>query len=232
VTSTRSAIAFLIVMACRGEPPPVPLPPPLPPCSPAAPARSGEATFYDAFAPRTDVSCSFPLGDDRLVAAINDKDYDRSSTCGACLVVVGPDDTEIIVRVVDRCPGCKPGGLDLSREAFALLAPHSAGRIPIRWLPVPCDVSGPLAYHFKPGSNASWTAIQVRNHRYPITAVVVGEDRPLKRADYNYFVGQNLGDGPFGMRITDARGHTLHETGIALGSGVERAGSAQAPLCP
>jgi expansin len=233
--ATIAAVSCGALVGCRGEPPPQP-PPPLPACSPPAPTRSGEATFYDPFVPKGEVQCGLPLGADRFVAAINTADYAGSSSCGSCLVVVGPDGDEVLVRVVDRCPGCKPGGLDLSREAFALLAPHAAGRIPIRWLPVPCAVDGTLAYHFKTGSNPFWTAIQARNHRYAIATLAArdagGAFQPLVRTDYNYFVGQNLGPGPYALRITDARGHSLDDTGITLGSGVERAGSAQAPPCP
>jgi expansin (peptidoglycan-binding protein) len=171
-----------------------------------------------------------------LVAAINDADYQKSARCGGCLVVVGPDDSEILVEVVDRCPGCKPGDLDLSRDAFALLSPLVRGRIPIRWLPVPCPVDGPLAYHFKPGSNPSWTAIQIRNHRYPIAAVDVlaarddrGASTSLTRADYNYFVGKGLGAGPYTLRVTDSRGQTHVETNVI---GPDHVGSKQLPSCP
>jgi expansin len=171
-----------------------------------------------------------------LVAAINDADYLKSARCGSCLVVVGPDESEILVEVVDRCPACKPGDLDLSRDAFALLAPLERGRIKIRWLPVPCEVDGPLAYHFKPGSNASWMAIQIRNHRYPIAAVEVlgarddpGTAMPLTRADYNYFVGKGLGAGPHTLRITDSRGQTQVDTNVI---GPDHVGSKQLPRCP
>lgn len=227
----RALLVVLAIGCGESAPPPTTV---LPPCSPPAPMRAGEATFYDAFAKGEGTSCNLPAGD-RFVAAMNLEDYRNAAACGACLVVVGPDGDEILVRVVDACPACKPGGLDLSREAFAWLAPHDGGRIPIRWQPVPCDVGGPIAYHFKPGSNPFWTAIQVRNHRYPIESVVVQRgsgDLPLARQTYNYFVGQNLGEGPFALRITDARGHTQVDTGIALGSNAEHAGSAQPPPCP
>jgi expansin (peptidoglycan-binding protein) len=195
--------------------------------------RAGEATFYDAFAPGEGTSCNLPLDGDRLVAAMNLADYRTAAACGTCVVVAGPGG-DVLVRVVDVCPACKPGGLDLSREAFARLAPHDAGRIPIRWQPVPCAVAGPIAYHFKAGSNPFWTAIQVRNHRYPIASVAVqraGGEVQLVRQTYNYWVGQNLGEGPYTIKITDERGHVQVDTGIALGADAVRTGSAQPPPC-
>jgi expansin len=225
-------IALLAIGCGESAPPPPPLPV-FPPCSPPAPMRAGEATFYDA---RQDVtSCNLPYQANRLIAAMNLDDYRDAAACGACLVVVGPDGDEVLVKVVDVCPACKPGGLDLSPQAFAWLAPHDAGRIPIRWQVVPCNVSGPIAYRFKERSNAFWTGIQVRNHRYPIERLVVkkaGGDVKLTRMTYNYFLGDKLGDGPYTLEVTDARGHTQVDTGIALGDDVTRQGSAQPPLCP
>ena len=34
-----------------------------------------------------------------------------------------------------------------------------------------CDVTGPIAYHFKDGANPFWTAIQLRNGRYPVATL-------------------------------------------------------------
>ncbi|KAL6520701.1 EG45-like domain containing protein [Orobanche minor] len=36
---------------------------------------------------------------------------------------------EIIVKVVDLCPGCRPNQLDLSQQAFSKIANPDAGRI-------------------------------------------------------------------------------------------------------
>ena len=203
----------------------------VPTCTPAPPVVTGTATHYDADGGG---KCSFDPGD-RLVAAISGGMWDGSAWCGACAVVVGPSDHEILVRIVDSCPACKPGDLDLSREAFALLSPLEKGRIPISWLPVPCPVEGALAYRFKDGSNAFWAAIQVRNHRYPIASLeVLGKDgtfKPLARVAYNYFVGKALGAGPFTLRVTDARGNRVEESNIELGDSVVRPGKTQLARC-
>ncbi len=208
--------------------------PQLPACLPPGAWFTGQATHYNADGTG---SCSFEPApdDDRLVAAINGVDYQHAAWCGACLVVSGPE-SEILVRVVDRCPRCKQGDLDLSREAFAQLAPLSRGRIPIRWWPVPCDVNGPIKYQFKDGSNLQWTAIQLRNHRYPIRSLEVrdtsGRFVSVQRADYNYFVAsKGLGQSPYVLRVSDTRGHTVEDV-IALGDAVARTSASQFPRCP
>lgn len=203
-------------------------------CTSARPEATGEGTYYDATGAG---NCSFDATpDDLMVAAINEPDYDVAAWCGACLEVTGPMGT-VTVRVVDKCPGCASGDLDLSREAFALISPLSAGRVPITWHEVACPVTGPLAYHFKDGSSQYWTAIQVRNHRYPIAKLEArdagGAWQAIERVDYNYFVeADGLGPGPYTLRVTDTRGHTVEDTGIAVGDDVTRTGAGQLAACP
>ena len=193
----------------------------------------GDGTYYDADGTG---ACSFEASPgDRLVAALNGPDYAHAARCGACLAVSGPSG-EVVVRVVDQCPGCKHGDLDLSKEAFARIAPLSAGRVRIAWHEIDCPVSGPIAYQLKSGSNASWVAIQLRNHRYAIDRLEVrgaGGYQAIARADYNYFVAPaGLGPGPFALRVTDVRGQVLEDGAVALGDAVVRPGSGQFPLCP
>jgi expansin len=95
-------------------------------CSAIPAAESGDGTYYDADGTG---NCSFDASpDDLMVAAMNAPDYDNSAWCGACLAVTGPMAT-ITVRVVDQCPGCAHGDLDLSETAFGMIAPLSAGRV-------------------------------------------------------------------------------------------------------
>lgn len=194
----------------------------------------GEATYYDADGSG---NCSFEASpDDLMVAAMNGVDYDHAGWCGSCVHVTGPAG-EVTVRIVDQCPGCKVGGLDLSKEAFAKISPLAAGRVNISWRPTPCEVFGPIAYHFKDGSNPFWTAIQIRNHRYAIATLEArdtnGAYAEISRADYNYFVStKGLGPGPYTLRVTDTRANILEDTNIALGDSVSRQGAQQFPMCP
>lgn len=202
-------------------------------CDVEPPEASGEGTYYAADGSG---NCSFDASPgDLMVAAMNAPDYQSAALCGACLEVTGPNGS-VRVRVVDQCPECKRGDLDLSPQAFQRLSPLAAGRIPITWRQVACDVSGPLAYHFKDGANAFWTAIQVRNHRYPIAKLEAMQGDAyvsIPRLDYNYFVqASGLGPGPYTLRVTDTRGHTVEDTNIALGDAVTRTGAQQLPSCP
>ena len=98
------------------------------------PEFSGEATYYAADGTG---ACGFKATpNDLMVAAMNGAQYAKS-WCGQCVLVTGPKGT-VKVRIVDLCPGCKQGGLDLSKQAFAAISPLSAGRIKIRWHVVGC----------------------------------------------------------------------------------------------
>ena len=194
---------------------------------------SGEATYYAADGTG---NCSFDASPgDLRVAALNTQDYAGSAMCGACVTVVGPEGS-VTVRIVDRCPGCATGDIDLSESAFEAIAPLTAGRVPVQWSLVPCDVSGAMSYRFKEVSSQWWTALQVRNHRFPVAKLEVrggdGTYRAIPRESYNYFVeGDGLGTGPYDLRLTDILGHVVEESGVELGDAVERTGSAQFPAC-
>jgi expansin (peptidoglycan-binding protein) len=123
------------------------------------------------------------------------------------------------VRIVDLCPECKAGHLDLSQEAFAQIADLPQGRVSITWQVVSPELAGPIAYHFKDGSNQWWTAVQIRNHRNPIARLEYwtgGQWIGVPRTSYNYFVQTNpgMGTGPYTFRVTDSYGATLIDGGI------------------
>lgn len=225
------ALGIGLGSGCTSEPPPS-LEPVVARCSGEPISAIGDATYYDATDPG---SCSFEPAADHLVAALNGPDYARAAWCGACLAVAGPLGA-VVVRVVDSCPRCKHGDLDLSREAFAQIAPLSAGRTRVTWHEVECPVTGPVAYQLKRGSHRDWAAIQLRNHRYAIARLEARDTRgayhAIPRGDDNYFVAPGgLGPGPYQLRVSDAHGHVL-EDAIAPGSGVARTGAAQFPVCP
>nr|WP_217279572.1 expansin EXLX1 family cellulose-binding protein [Corallococcus exiguus] len=171
--------------------------------------QKGIATFYDA---NGGGNCSYDPGGDLMVAAMNREQYDNSAACGQCVDIVGPKGN-VRVRIVDQCPDCDKGHLDLSRKAFDKIAEAKDGRVSITWTPVSCDVAGPVKYHFKDGSNPWWTAIQVRNHRLPIQKLEWKRDgdwKALKRESYNYFVTDSgVGEGRFQLRVTATGGQQL-----------------------
>lgn len=196
--------------------------------------HTGEGTYYDATGAG---NCSFDASPDNLmVAAMNHTDYDNAALCGAYVQVTGPKGV-VVVRIVDRCPECPAGDVDLSQEAFALIADLAAGRVPISWRLVSPPLQGPIVYHFKDGSNQWWTAVQIRNHRNPIARFEYlssgGGFKEAPRTDYNYFVEPNgMGPGPYTFRVTDVFGYTIVDSGVGHVENGEVAGSAQFPAPP
>ena len=62
---------------------------------------------------------SGPSPQDLMVAAMNAEEYDNAAYCGAYVHGVTGPKGEVTVRIVDLCPECRAGHLDLSQEAFA-----------------------------------------------------------------------------------------------------------------
>jgi hypothetical protein len=144
------------------------------------------------------------------VAALNSPDWAGSAWCGACADVTGPSGS-VRIRIVDLCPECASGDLDLSPEAFQQLAAVELGRVPITWRLVTCDVAGPVSYRYKDGANQWWTAVQVLNHRVPVQSMEYSKDgttwSAMVRQEYNYFLTESgFGEGTTRVRITSVDG--------------------------
>ncbi len=180
------------------------------------PLHTGIATYYNATGAG---ACSFdPSPNDLMVAAMNAEEYNNAAYCGAYVQVDGAKGS-VIVRIVDLCPECLTGHLDLSREAFARIDDLYKGRVPITWRVVSPVIAGPIAYHFKEGSNQWWTAVQIRNHRNPIVKFEYLKGSQwvtVPRVSYNFFVQTNpgMGVGPYTFRVTDSYTNTLTDSGI------------------
>lgn len=199
------------------------------------PIHQGIATYYDATG---DGACMFgPSHGDLMVAAMNADEYDNATVCGAYVRVMGPQG-EVTVRIVDLCSGCHTGHLDLSREAFAQIAELALGCVDITWQVTSPILNGPIAYHFKDGSNQWWTAVQVRNHRNPVAKLEYlngeGQWLTVPRTSYNYFVqtGPGMGPGPYTFRVTDSYGNELVDSGIPHIENGTVNGAAQFPPGP
>ncbi|WNG59631.1 hypothetical protein F0U59_36620 [Archangium gephyra] len=191
--------------------------------------QNGLITFYDATGAG---NCSFDPSPGNLdVAAMNIGQYENSAVCGSCVEIEGPKGN-LRVRIVDSCPDCPTKGhLDLSRSAFAKIADPVAGRVDVRWRLVTCDVQGPVRYHIQEGSSQWHTAIQVRNHRMPVTKLEYWKNGAwvnVNRKDYNYFVEPaGMGSGSIKVRVTASDGQTLEDTLPGANSNATYDGAAQ-----
>jgi len=175
----------------------------------------GEATFYGYGGGG---NCSYADPEfPAMTGAINQRQYDSSEICGACAEVTGPIG-KLIIRIEDRCPECAYGDIDMSEAAFPLVAKRVDGRVPISWKIVPCPVEGPIQFYFKEGSSKWWTAVQIRNHKYPVKSVELfsdGEWEQIPQTMYNYFMKERgFGIGPYDFRVVDIYGDTLVEKNI------------------
>ncbi len=196
--------------------------------------HSGEATFY-TFASGGGACLFDPTPNNLMVGAMNGVDYANSQVCGECVSLTGPNGT-IVIRIVDLCPECPQGDIDLSPLAFSMIADTSLGRVPITWRVIQCEVTGPIQYHFKDGSNQWWTAVQIRNHRHPILSLEYltsgGTYQSVQRLMYNYFVEPaGMGPGPYTFRVTDIYSHVLIDSGIPHIENGSVPGQAQFPPC-
>jgi expansin (peptidoglycan-binding protein) len=191
-------------------------------------SESGKITYYDATGAG---ACSFDATPDDLdVAAMDAPEFDDAAVCGECVAITGPKGN-LTVRVVDLCPECEKGHLDLSEEAFAKLADVSAGIVPVTWKVVECSVTGNLKYTYKDGVSQYWFALQVSNSRLPIESLelkVDGAFVDVGRESYNYFVdGNGSGPGPVTVRVTSIDGQQLIDTLPAAAANVTSTGAAQ-----
>jgi expansin (peptidoglycan-binding protein) len=134
-----------------------------PDCPTVFTALAGVATWYAADGTG---ACSYDASNDLMVTAVALPDWAGSAHCGQCLEVWGPSG-HIVVRVVDQCPECPSGHLDLSYQAFDAIADPNTGVIPIAFRSIECPVAGNLALRQKEGSNVWWFAVQPRDTRYP-----------------------------------------------------------------
>lgn len=94
----------------------------------------GDATFYTP----EDDACGTHSTENDLVAALNapqfgdDVESDENPNCGR-KAKIWRGSKSVTVRIVDECPECKHGDLDLSPAAFNQLADPDEGRVKVEW---------------------------------------------------------------------------------------------------
>ncbi|SER00107.1 Peptidoglycan-binding domain-containing protein, expansin [Streptomyces sp. yr375] len=187
--------------------------------------RIQPGTDYQGIATSYDVgdgngACSYGPTSDVMTAAMNTADYETSKACGAYVLVRASGGASVTVRITNECPApCAPGQLDLSRQAFAKIAPLSAGQIPITWSLLSPATSDTISIRYKTGSTQYWCGVQAIGHRNPLARLEVranGSWVALPRTEYNYFLSEQ-GSGCGGeLRLTDIYGEQLTIAGIAV----------------
>ncbi len=189
-------------------------------------------------------NCGYSPPADGLYVALPAPEYADAAGCGGYLEVNGPDGS-VRVKVIDQCPECAAGHIDLSETAFARLAPLSAGLINVSDTPLADPaLPGPVSVQVKQGSSQYWLALLADNTGNPLARVAVETSSgwlSLARASYNYWIAASgAGQGPFTVRLTDTQGHQVTVSGITLSPGVVQstgtwmygAGARPAPAAP
>ncbi|KAK8499767.1 hypothetical protein V6N13_038837 [Hibiscus sabdariffa] len=118
----KTALIFVGIVACLAS---------------VASATAGIATFYTNYVPS---ACFGSTPQGNMIAAASDSLWNNGAVCGKTFTVTctGPRNAvphpctgkSVTVKIVDHCPGC-PSTIDLSREAFAIIADPVAGIINI-----------------------------------------------------------------------------------------------------
>ncbi|CAG8486858.1 1254_t:CDS:2 [Ambispora gerdemannii] len=95
---------------------------------------SGDGTYYNTGLG----ACGIESHDSDFIAAINKPQFGDSQNpntnpiCGKQASVKGPKGS-VTIKILDMCPECVYGSLDLSPAAFDQIADRSAGRVKITW---------------------------------------------------------------------------------------------------
>jgi expansin (peptidoglycan-binding protein) len=207
----------------------------------ASGVTSGEATHYELAAGGMG-NCSYPSPPaGQLYVALSPSEYGAAAACGSYLQVTGPDGS-VTVEVVDQCPECQAGHIDLSEQAFARIAPLNAGLVPVSYHTIADPpLPAPLSMLVKTGSSAYYLALLPINNGNPLAAVAVSQGsggwQELTRTTYGYWLASSgAGPGPFTVRLTDSLGHQATVHGITISPGVVQAtgtsmyGAAAAPV--
>lgn len=159
-----------------------------------------------------------PISSDMEITALNPADYNshgvKAALAGAYLEVEGPRGTTT-VYVTDLYPEGSEGALDLCPTSFGKIGEISEGKIDIQWHIVKAPITGNLSYRIKEGSNPWWTAIQVRNHKYPVLKMEYYQNGSwinMEKMQWNHFVGTDIGTKSIKIRMTDINGEVVTDT--------------------
>ena len=189
--------------------------------SPAC-AGTGQATFYRLTNGGGNCSYAGPPADD-LYVALGPSEYRRAGACGGYLQISGPRG-KVRAKVVDQCPECKPGHLDMSATAFARIADPKQGIAPVSYTRVVNPSVPALSFAVRPGSSQYWLAVLVIDNGNPLTRVrATAPGRgwvDLTHTEHNTWEAtQGVGPGPYSFEVTDDQGHRVVARGLRLAIG-------------
>ncbi|KAI1428281.1 carbohydrate-binding module family 63 protein [Xylaria sp. FL1777] len=187
-------------------------------------AVTGKSTFYGGNL--NGGTCSFTtytLPSGIYGTAFSGSAWDSAEHCGACLEVTA-NGKSITVMIVDECPECDEGHLDLFQNAFQVLSPSSTDILSTSYTFVECPISSPLILHNKSGTSAYWFSMQVVNANEAVSKLEVSTDggstwKSTTRQNYNFFENSSgFGTDTVTVRVTSESGSTVVVKNVSVAS--------------
>ncbi|KAF5974730.1 hypothetical protein FBULB1_7656 [Fusarium bulbicola] len=187
---------------------------------------SGSSTFYGGnLAGGNCMFSTYTLPSGILGTAFSGQKWDNAANCGACIEVTGPSGT-IKAMIVDKCPKCDPGHLDLFPDAFKAVG-GTDGIVKTSYKFVECGITSPLVLHNKEGTSANWFSIQVVNANEPVKSVQVSTDgcstwKSTERKDYNFFENPaGFGKTSVDVKVTSSTGKSVVVKNVGVTAGAQ-----------
>ncbi|KAF5249605.1 hypothetical protein FANTH_5112 [Fusarium anthophilum] len=187
---------------------------------------SGSSTFYGGnLAGGNCMFSTYTLPSGILGTAFSGQKWDNAANCGACIEVTGPSGT-IKAMIVDKCPECDPGHLDLFPDAFKAVG-GTDGIVKTSYKFVECGITSPLVLHNKEGTSANWFSIQVVNANEPVKSVQVSTDggstwKSTERKDYNFFENPaGFGKTSVDVKVTSSTGKSVVVKNVGVTAGAQ-----------
>ncbi|KAH6896654.1 RlpA-like double-psi beta-barrel-protein domain-containing protein-containing protein [Thelonectria olida] len=189
-------------------------------------AYTGQSTFYGGnLSGGNCMFTTYTLPSNMYGTAYSGAVWNNAAKCGACIEVTGPSGT-IKAMIVDQCPECAEGHLDLFPDAFTAVG-GTDGIVSTSYKFVECGISSPLILHNKEGTSQYWFSIQVVNHNEPVASLEVSTDGgsswvETERKDYNFFENTSgFGVSSVSVRVTSTTGKTVTVSNVGVTAGAQ-----------
>lgn len=183
----------------------------------------GQGTAYsNAVSNGMNFACSYrflnPWARTNFVA-MNSEQWADGSTCGRCVRARCTDsqctnNDFVTLYVVDKCPECKYGDLDMSIPAYKQVTGLWPNRLEIEWEWTTCaqDMTGSIHWDPKDGSNENWQAFYVSNPAQALKSVMLN-GKELQRQTFNFWVhSSSLGSAPYELEFVSLNGTSVVKT--------------------
>ncbi|EGZ14552.1 hypothetical protein PHYSODRAFT_507213 [Phytophthora sojae] len=155
-------------------------------------------------------------------AALNAEQWEETMNCGRCAQVTCTDascagQASEIVYIMDQCPGCAYGDLDLSPDVFESITGQSYTKLSIEWQFVDCPISNNVQYCLKTGSSEFWVAVQPANFVSGVQSLSInGQETSVIDSAYYFLIdgsGESVADlSSVSISLTGVNGEVLEET--------------------